>query len=165
MSSRFTAAMFPQIGHPIQSNLSMNCVFEHLGRIRAWMGNSPKTLMRSLCSVIEPVYAPITLRHHHNTQPFTYACDASRLSDFNIGVLGSATPENLVSVHHRSSPEAPFLDRHYSVSTVLQTSPPPDWPSLLLAEFQLMRVHHQSSFPCCHFLPLPYVPTSLPRQN
>ena len=48
-------------------------------------------------------------------------------------------------------------------SAVLRASPPPCRPGLPLAGFRLARARHRQGFPCCHRLPLPSVPPSLPR--
>ena len=55
---------------------------------------------------------------------FTYACDASGVSALNAGTRHrhSRKPS---SFRHRSTPEAPFLDRRYPASSVVRTSPPP----------------------------------------
>ena len=55
---------------------------------------------------------------------FTYACDASGISALNAGTRRrhSRKPS---SFRHRSTPEVPFLDRHYPASSVVRTSPPP----------------------------------------
>ena len=56
---------------------------------------------------------------------FTYACDASGIVCPQHGVPGIATPAEPSSFRHRSTPEVPFLDRHYPASSVVRTSPPP----------------------------------------
>ena len=55
---------------------------------------------------------------------FTYACDASGISALNAGTRHRHSRQPS-SFRHRSSPEAPFLDRHYPASSVVRTSPQP----------------------------------------
>ena len=68
----------------------------------------------------------LTPRRHRTLRfdSFTYACDASGISALNAGTRyhHSRQPS---SFRHRSSPEVPFLDRHYPASSVVRTSPPP----------------------------------------
>ena len=67
-----------------------------------------------------------TPRRHRTLRfgSFTYACDASGISALNAGTRHrhSRRPS---SFQHRSTPEVPFLDRHYPASSVVRTSPPP----------------------------------------
>ena len=95
---------------------------------------------------------------------FTYACDASGIVAPIAGSRHrhSRTPS---SFRHPSTPEAPFLDRHYPASSVVRASPPPWRPGLPLTGFRLVRAHHRQGFPCCHVFPLPYMPTPLPRRK
>ena len=60
---------------------------------------------------------------------FTYACDASGIVAPIAGSRHrhSRTPS---SFRHPSTPEAPFLDRHYPASSVVRASPPPWRPGL-----------------------------------
>ena len=69
------------------------------------------------------------------------------------------------SFQHPSTPEAPFLDRHYPVSSVVRASPPPWRPGLPLTGFRLTRARHRQGFPCCSHPPLPCVPPPIPRRD
>ena len=95
---------------------------------------------------------------------FTYAWDASGILALIAGSRQrhSRRPS---SFRHRSSPEAPSLDRHYPVSSVLRASPPPCQPGLPLAGFRLARAHHRQGFPCCVHPPPTCVPPPIPRRN
>ena len=95
---------------------------------------------------------------------FTYAWDASGILALNAGSRHHHSRQPS-SFRHRSSPEAPFLDRHYPVSSVLRASPPPCRPGLPLAGFRLMRTHHRQGFPCCIHPPPKCVPPPIPRRN
>ena len=55
---------------------------------------------------------------------FTYACDASGIIALIAGSRHRHSRQPS-SFRHRSSPEAPFLDRHYPASSVVRASPPP----------------------------------------
>ena len=117
---------------------------------------------------IEPVHALMApLRSPEVRRPkrsFAYACDASGVAGSNRGDRHCHS-RRLFPFSHPSSPEAPFLDRHYPVSSVLRASPPPCRPGLPLAGFRLACAHHRQGFPCCHRPPLPCVPPSLPRRS
>ena len=68
-----------------------------------------------------------TPRQHRTRTRFdslTYACDASGIIALIAGSRHrhSRRPS---SFRHRSTPEVPFLDRHYPASSVVRTSPPP----------------------------------------
>ena len=73
---------------------------------------------------------------------FAYAWDASGILALIAGSrrCHSRQPS---SFRHRSSPEAPFLDRHYPASSVLRASPPPCRPGLPLSGCRLVRAHHR----------------------
>ena len=55
---------------------------------------------------------------------FTSACDASGIIALIAGSRHRHSRQPS-SFRHRSSPEAPFLDRHYPASSLLRASPPP----------------------------------------
>ena len=97
--------------------------------------------------------------------PFAYACDASGLSALSRGVPRHCHSRRPSPVRHHSTPGAPFLDGHYSVSPVLRAPPPPCRPGLPLTGFRLPRARHQQGFPCCHVPPLPRVPAPIPRRK
>ena len=117
---------------------------------------------------IEPVYASMApLRSPEVRRPkrsFAYACDASGVFGSNRGNRHCHSRRPF-PFSHPSSPEAPFLDRHYPASSVIRASPPPCRPGLPLAGFRLVRAHHRQGFPCCHRPPLPCVPPPLPRRS
>ena len=131
--SRFQP-LLPEPGVPISgtglSSGIMRLAHGPPGRFRKAGGRAPPTssadtARRPLClpissfsrRAIEPVHAstapsPIWL------DSFTYAWDAFRnLLPLTRGP-GIATPRQPSSFRHRSSPKAPFLDRHYPVSSV-----------------------------------------------
>ena len=64
-----------------------------------------------------------------------------------------------------SRTEAPSLCRRYPASSVLQASPPPRRPRLVLADSRLARARHRRGFPCCCCLSLARMPPSIPRRN
>ena len=72
---------------------------------------------RQACSRLDDI-APL------RPDSFTYACDASGITALSAEFRHrhSRWP---FSFRHRSSPAAPFLDRHYPASSVLRASPPP----------------------------------------
>ena len=119
-------------------------------------------------SAIKPAYASMTplrsTKLRRPKRPFTYACDASGICGTHRGHRHCHS-RRLSPFSHPSSPEAPFLDRHYPASSVVRASPPPCQPGLTLAGFRLMRAHHQQGFPCCHGPPLPCVLPPLPRRS
>ena len=97
--------------------------------------------------------------------PFAYACDVSELSALSRGVPRQSHSRGPSPLRHPSTPEAPFLDGHYPVSSVLRASPPPCRPGLPLAGFRLPRARHRQDFPCCYAFHLPCMPTPLPRRK
>ena len=97
-------------------------------------------------SAIKPAYASMaplrSTKLRRPKRPFTYACDASGICGTHRGHRHCHS-RRLSPFSHPSSPEAPFLDRHYPASSVVRASPPPCQPGLTLAGFRLMRAHHQ----------------------
>ena len=85
--------------------------------------------------------------------PFTFACDASGVSDPFTGVSGFRHSRDPSPFGHRSSPEAPSLHRHYPASPVLRASPPPCRPSLPLtgSRFGACLTTHRASHVAASF--------------
>ena len=79
-------------------------------------------------SAIKPAYASMTplrsTKLRRPKRPFTYACDASGICGTHRGHRHCRS-RRLSPFSHPSSPEAPFLDRHYPASSVVRASPPP----------------------------------------
>ena len=78
---------------------------------------SPSPARRRACSRLDNI-EPVRF------DSLTYACDASGIIALIAGSRHrhSRRPS---SFRHRSTPEVPFLDRHYPASSVVRTSPPP----------------------------------------
>ena len=104
--------------------------FGHAGGLRTRHGFRsafPPRLRRA----VEPVHASTTSNPYGlspdsswRVDSLTYACDASGIIALIAGSRHrhSRRPS---SFRHRSTPEVPFLDRHYPASSVVRTSPPP----------------------------------------
>ena len=86
---------------------------------------SPTVRSRSAARPVDALTTPSS-----SDDPFTFACDASGVSDPFTGVSGFRHSRDPSPFGHRSSPEAPSLHRHYPASPVLRASPPPCRPSL-----------------------------------
>ena len=72
---------------------------------------------------------------------FTYAWDASELTD-RIRIVGYAIDfRGLSSFEHPSAPAAPSLGEHYPASSIIRATPSPYRPSLPLAGYRLLRAH------------------------
>ena len=78
---------------------------------------TPSPARRRACSRLDNI-EPVRF------DSLTYACDASGIIALIAGSRHrhSRRPS---SFRHRSTPEVPFLDRHYPASSVVRTSPPP----------------------------------------
>ena len=85
-------------------------------------GTRPLLHPRPSRSAARPVDALTT--PSSSDDPFTFACDASGVSDPFTGVSGFRHSRDPSPFGHRSSPEAPSLHRHYPASPVLRASPP-----------------------------------------
>ena len=104
------------------------------GQFREAGGRTPPTSSADAarCPLCVPVSSPARRRacsRLDDIEPlrfdsFTYACDASGISALNAGTRHRHSRQPS-SFRHRSSPEVPFLDRHYPASSVVRTSPPP----------------------------------------
>ena len=80
-------------------------------------------------------------------------------------LLGRSQSHSLCPFHQHARSEAPWLRRHYPVSSLLWASPPPTRPGLALAgcSLRLPPLSSSVSRASCAFLR--YMPSSLPRRN
>ena len=137
--------------------------FGHAGGLRTRHGfllciPTPSPARRRACSRLDNI-EPVRF------DSLTYACDASGIIALIAGSRHrhSRRPS---SFRHRSTPEVPFLDRHYPASSVVRTSPPPRPAQPAPHEGSGWCVpHHRQGFPCCSHPPLPCVPPPIPRRD
>ena len=98
--------------------------------------------------------------------PVASACSAIRSPRARNGGTRRSPLSTALSFFLRSSrTKAPSLCRSYPASALPRAHPPPCRPKLALAGSRLARARHRQGFPCCCFLPLPYVPAPLPRRK
>ena len=119
---------------------------------------TPSPARRRACSRLDNI-EPVRF------DSLTYACDASGIIALIAGSRHrhSRRPS---SFRHRSTPEVPFLDRHYPASSVVRTSPPPrPGPACPSRGSGWCVPHHRQGFPCCSHPPLPCVPPPIPRRD
>ena len=148
--SRTGRAVFPHLGSPVGS-----CVSHTGPRSHPWttpMGLAPVPYSIHVRS--RSAARPDALTTPSSSDdPFTFACDASGVSDPFTGVSGFRHSRDPSPFGHRSSPEAPSLHRHYPASPVLRASPPPCRPSLPLtgSRFGACLTTHRASHVAASF--------------
>ena len=156
-------AVFPHLGSPVGSCLSHTGPRSHPWTTPMGLAPVPHSIHVRSRVAARPVDAPTT--PSSSDDPFALACDASGVSGPFAGVSGFRHSRDPSPFGHRSSPEAPSLHRHYPASPVLRAPPPSCRPKTAPRGVPVRCVpHHPQDFPCCHLLPLPCVPASLPRR-
>ena len=123
------ACRFPAPGSPVGS-----CVSHTNHRVDSGIQVVDRSDLCASCttSALHPVSRPAGRRACSRLDDiellwfhfFAYACDGSGISALYAGSRHCHSRQ-LSSFPHRSTPEAPFLDRHYPASSVVRASPPP----------------------------------------
>ena len=120
-------AVFPHLGSPVGSCVSHTGPRSHPWTTPMGLAPVPYSIHVRSRSAARPVDALTT--PSSSDDPFTFACDASGVSDPFTGVSGFRHSRDPSPFGHRSSPEAPSLHRHYPASPVLRPLRHPGGPA------------------------------------
>ena len=147
----------PQYPHhapfPPPAHRTVRADFPHTALRLASLG-SPRWF--GLASVVTPMTSP--------SSPTSRVLSVTAQSSMEL--IGKANLRTVGLFQERARSQAPFLHRHYPVSSVLRACPPPQ--TAQSAPHGVLVESHDLSprgFPCCLSIPLSRMPSPIPRRD